>query len=402
MLALPACGVKGRTHKTRENIEFFRSLNRLSIAGFRACRIAQCEPAVRVPNRQRSRAKLLNFVKQLLVFTFCLLCLAAHAQTDTVGKDARVVIVEDSRATHAFEPDPAIVRKMVERGIVRLTGKTNSALAWQSLVTIKDVIGIKVFSTPGPNSGTRPAVVGAVIEELLNAGIKPTNIVIWDKHLYDLRLAGFDALAQKYNVRIAGAADAGFDPNVYVDKPIIGNLVWGDLEFGKEGPTIGRKSFLTKLLTHDITKIINIPPLLNHNMAGVCGNLYSLAMGSIDNSIRFESTPDRLFTAVPDIYNLTNLFDRVAINITDALVGQYKGEQETKLHYAVELNQIWFSKDAVALDVLALRELEREREVNGANPPPSAMELYQNASWVELGISDPKRIHVEMFKANAQ
>ncbi len=309
-------------------------------------------------------------------------------------------MVEDARATTAFEPDQNLVRTMVERGILRFTGKTSSAMAWRSLVSTQDVIGIKVFSTPGPNSGTRPSVVGAVVEELLAAGMKPTNIVIWDKHLLDLRLAGFDTLAHKYHVRLAGAAEAGYDPNVFVEKSIIGNLVWGDLEFGHEGPTVGRKSFVTKLLTHDVTKIINIPPLLNHNMAGVSGALYSLAMGSTDNSIRFESRADRLFTAVPDIYNLTNLFDHVAINITDALIGQYKGEQETKLHYAVELNQIWFSKDAVALDVLALTELERERQANGATSPPSAMELYQNATWVELGISDPKRIKVEMFKAN--
>ena len=339
-------------------------------------------------------------MNRLFAFLICAACFSARAQLTAPGKEARVVVVEDARATTAFETDQSVVRKMVERGILRFTGQTNSAMAWRSLVSTQDVIGIKVFSTPGPNSGTRPSVVGAVVEELLSAGMKPTNIVIWDKHLWDLRLAGFDALAHKYHVRLAGAAEAGFDPNVYIDKSIIGNLVWGDLEFGHEGPTIGRKSFVTKLLTRDVTRIINIPPLLNHNMAGVNGALYSLSMGSVDNSLRFESRPDRLFTAVPDIYNLTNLFDHVAINITDALVGQYQGEQETKLHYAVELNQIWFSKDAVALDVLALAELERERQANGATSPPSPMELYQNASWVELGISDPKRIHVDLIKAN--
>jgi uncharacterized protein (DUF362 family) len=326
-----------------------------------------------------------------------LLCLSARAQSAAPTKDARVVVVEDAHATSAFEPDPNIVRHMVERGIVRFTGQTNSASAWRTLVSTNDVIGIKVFSTPGPHSGTRPAVVAAVIEELLSAGMRPTNIVIWDKHLFDLRFAGFDEMAQKYHVRFAGAAETGFDPNIYYDNAVIGNLVWGDLEFRK-GAETGRKSYVTKLLTHNITKIINIPPLLNHNMAGVSGALYSLAMGSVDNSIRFESRPDRLATAVPDIYNLTNIFDRVAINITDALIGQYRGGEETLLHYAVELNQIWFSKDAVALDVLAVTELEREREVAKAVADKPNMELYQNASLLELGISDPKRIRVEMFK----
>ena len=64
---------------------------------------------------------------------------------------------------------------------------------------------------------------------------------------------------------------------------------------------------LVPLLTQSITKIINIAPLLNHNMAGVCGNLYSLAMGSVDNTIRFKFSPDRLATAVPEIYAMASL-----------------------------------------------------------------------------------------------
>jgi uncharacterized protein (DUF362 family) len=340
-------------------------------------------------------------VNRLVVTAVFLLSLAARAQLGVAGKEARVVIVEDPRATTTFEPDAAVVRKMVERGIVRFTGKTNSTLAWRSLVSTNDVIGIKVFSTPGPHSGTRPSVVGAVIEELLAAGMRATNIVIWDKHLWELRLNGFDDVAQKYHVRLAGAAEAGFDPKVYYDNALLGNLVWGDLEFGK-GAQTGRKSYVSKLLTHDITKIINIPPLLNHNTAGVSGALYSLSMGSVDNSIRFESRADRLATAVPDIYNMTNLFDRVAINITDALIGQYRGEENTLLHYAVGLNQIWFSKDAVALDVLGVVELERERRAANAEGEKVNMELYQNASLIEIGISDPKKIRIDMFREKAK
>jgi uncharacterized protein (DUF362 family) len=169
------------------------------------------------------------------------------------------------------------------------------------------------------------------------------------------------------------------------------------LEFGK-GAQTGRKSYLSKLITRDVTKIINIPPLLNHNMAGGSGALYSLSMGSVDNTIRFESRPDRLATAVPDVYNMTNLYDRVAINITDALIGQYRGEENTLLHYAVELNQIWLSKDAVALDVLGIVELERERHDAKAEADKVNMELYQNASLLEIGISDPKKIRVDMFR----
>lgn len=126
------------------------------------------------------------------------------------------------------------------------------------------------------------------------------------------------------------------------------------LDFDRSGKTSGRDSYVTKLLTKTVTKIISIAPLLNHNDAGVCGNLYSLAMGSIDNTLRFEASPERLATAVPEIHAKRELSDHVVLNITDALIGQYQGEQTSLLHYSVELNQIWPSKDPVALDVLAI------------------------------------------------
>ena len=49
---------------------------------------------------------------------------------------------------------------------------------------------------------------------------------------------------------------------------------------------------------------------LNHYRAGVSGNLYSLTMSSVDNTLRFESDPERLATAVPEMYALPEVGDR--------------------------------------------------------------------------------------------
>ena len=126
---------------------------------------------------------------------------------------------------------------------------------------------------------------------------------------------------------MAGSVQTGWDEKVFYnpDSPILGNLIWGDLEFGKKGDGVGRKSFVSKLVSRELTKIINVTPLLNHNEAGVSGNLYSLATGSVDNLIRFESSPGTLATAIPEIYSLAALSDHVVLNITDALICQYEG-----------------------------------------------------------------------------
>jgi hypothetical protein len=237
-------------------------------------------------------------------------------------------------------------------------------------------------------------VVAAVIQELLAAGLPPGHIVIWDKHQTDLRLAGYFDLAKRFGVRVAGSAEAGYDEKVFYDTPLLGNLVWGDLEFGEKGEGIGRKSFVSKLVSSDMTKIINITPLMNHNEVGVFGNLFSLATGSVDNFARFESDRDRMARAVPEIYALPALSDRVVLNITDALICQYEGEERSLLHYSAILNQLRFSRDPVALDVLSLQELDHQRELANAPVVKNDPDLYNNAALLELGVSDLKKIDV--------
>src|SRR6266704_223745 len=118
--------------------------------------------------------------------------LAAEAfSASSAGPSARVVIVHDPAATDAFRPRPEKIRAMVSRAITNFTGKATVPAAWRSLVSTQDVIGIKVVSAPGANSGTRPAVVAAVVEGLLTAGLPPRQIVVWDKQLSDLQEAGF-------------------------------------------------------------------------------------------------------------------------------------------------------------------------------------------------------------------
>ncbi len=310
----------------------------------------------------------------------------------------RVVIVEDRAATDAFQPRLEVVEVMVRRGLTNLTGQATVRAAWLSLLTMDDIVGLKVYSRPGVTSGTRPAVVAAVAQSLIAEGMRPEQIIIWDKEEADLREAGFMTLAAQLGVRVAASTQAGYNATNYYDTPLIGNLLFGELEFEKKGEGVGRKSFVAKLVTSEMTKIINITPLLNHNEAGVCGNLYSLALGSVDNSLRFENDPGRLAQAVPEIYALPILGDRVVLNITDALICQYEGGQRGLLHYSTVLNQLRFSRDPVALDVLSVKELTRQRgSSRGPNLRPN-LELYRNAALLELGVGDLSRIQIETIR----
>ena len=138
--------------------------------------------------------------------------------------------------------------------------------------------------------------------------------------------------------------------------------------------------------------------MLNHYQAGVCGNLYSLALGSVDNVFRFERDPERLATAVPEIYALPTLGDRVVLSIVDALICQYEGENTIRLHDSSVLNELRLSTDPVALDVLSVQELNRQRQVAGLPINTNRFEIYPNASELELGVSDLSNIRIDRPK----
>ena len=354
-------------------------------------------------NVSRNGAK----ARQLLVFfalgALALAGLAQGSQSQLLPEQrsnaTRVVIVQDNEATEAFEPRIERLRPMVEHGLRTLAGKTSVAAAWLSLISTQDIVGLKVYCGPGSASGTRPAVVAAVIESLLKAHIATNHIIVWDRRLVDLKNSGFDELAARYGVLMEACSADSYDPKVFYENSLLGRLMWGDSHFGNESETVARKSFVSTLVSKRITKIVNITPMLNHHTAGVCGNLYSLAMGSVDNTARFESDYSRLATAVPEIYALPALGDHVVLNIVDALICQYQGEQTTLLHYSTVLNQLRFSKDPVALDLLSIQELDKQRRAAGiSSSHTNSMELFENASLLELGTSDPQNIRIEMVR----
>lgn len=307
----------------------------------------------------------------------------------------RVLVVEHPGASVSFEPQAGPLKLMVELGLRQFTSSDSPKAAWDSLVSSNEVVGIKVHSSPGKTSGTRPLVVEAVVQSLLQAGIPGGRIVIWDRRAEDLRSAGYPELANRLGVGITSAVEAGYDGAHYYESPILGRLVFGDLEFGRKAEGVGRRSHVTKLLTRRVDKVIQISPLLNHNIASVSGSLYGMAIGSVDNILRFDQNMDNLATAAPEIYALPQVGDKVALHIVDALICQYQGEERSLLHYSTQLRQLWFSKDPVALDLTALAELGKRRRDAGAPAIPQNLKLYDNAALLDLGVGDISRIQIE-------
>ncbi len=177
------------THKTSmdEKWQVTSDVKNNSVRGLQSCHMSRVT--------RRALHWMLDVARFPVAFLIAgFIGLSAHAadfSLRSTNAPSRVVIVENPNAVSDFQPDAGIVQDMVNRGLTSLTGKAEVTGAWRSLVSTQDVVGIKVCAEPGEISGTRPAVVAAVIHGLLDAGVPPDNIIIWDKQTDDLRAAGF-------------------------------------------------------------------------------------------------------------------------------------------------------------------------------------------------------------------
>ena len=88
----------------------------------------------------------------------------------------------------------------------------------------------------------------------------------------------------------------------------------------------------------------------------------------------------------------------MALLVTDALLAQYQGGPSSFLQYSAVLDQLWFSRDPVALDTLALKELAHQRKQFDAPTLWTNYQIYTNAVLLQLGVNDPSRIRVEKVK----
>jgi len=326
--------------------------------------------------------------------------MSVHVRAAEPAK-ALVHSVYDGDATQSFVPDAAIVRRMVDRGVQAVAGTNDLAAAWRRFIKPSDVVGFRVVSAPGSISGTRPAVVEALIASLLSCGHPARQIVIWDKRASDLILAGYPKMAERLGLRWAATEEVGWDESHSYDNATIGRLLIGDLEFNRrDQANVGRKSFVSRLLTRYVTKIIPVTPLLSHHLLWVNGQITNLSLGAVDNTMRFEQEAGRLAEALPEVCALDDLFPRLAFGVTDALICQYRGEERTYLHYALTLNQLRFSTDPVALDALSVDDIRKARATNPTDgEKPFKTELYNNCALLDMGIADLNQITVKTLSA---
>jgi uncharacterized protein (DUF362 family) len=186
--------------------------------------------------------------------------------------------------------------------------------------------------------------------------------------------------------------------------PLLGKLVWGDVEYisdkGKSVPlsdveNTSNVSHFCRILANDVTKVINVPVMSTSSTNGIAGCLYNMTIPNIDNWRRFAQGTPFGAESIAVIYANPVVSQKVVLNIMDGLLAQYGGGPESQPNFALHHGSLYASKDPVALDSVALKQLDAFRAKSNFPPVGRLASYIQTATTVGLGNSDASRIEVK-------
>jgi hypothetical protein len=318
--------------------------------------------------------------------------ICASLQAQVIPGQSIVFAAHDPAAITQYQTNPAVVRGMVNRLVLAVTGQPDLARAWRSLVSPNDKIGIKISAAGGELFTTHRDVVNAIVDGLVAAGHPRANIIVWDRSLGGIKEAGYRPDKEGYQIKSIAPRD-GYDPKAIFTAPMSGKLIWGDLEFRSDRgripllsdqETTSEDSHFARILSSEVTKVINVPVMSDSGSCGIAGCIYNMTIPNIDNWRRFTQSPWGQ-AAIAEIYHNPMVSSKVVLNIMDGLLAQYAGGPEPQPNFAIHHATILASKDPVAIDALAVRQIEEWRAKARLMPITPLAQHVQAAGQLRIG-----------------
>lgn len=319
----------------------------------------------------------------------------------------KVVQIQDNNCIIKDNFNSEAIERMIERGMLSLTGAKNISDAWLMFVSTEDRIGLKLNPVAGTLLSTSIEVTQAIIKQLAAAGIPTKNIIIWDRREFQLNEVGFT----KENfpeITITGTErkdemGSFYDENgnLYSDSMIDKDwYYWADVEGNYDVETLpyminsGKYSYFSKIVTQQVDKIINIPILKNAG-SSITLCLKNLAYGSISNTGRLHK---QLWAETcAEVCAFPPLRDKVVLNIVDGIRGCYDGGPAANPQFITEYKTILMGTDPVAVDrigydIILKKRLEENIQKEESPKGRKFLELAEN---LQLGVADINKIDLK-------
>ena len=278
--------------------------------------------------------------------------------------------------TSAGRVSSDIVQKLLDTAMENFYNVSSPRKAWQRVVGSEDIVGIKVNCLAGKGISTSIELVEAIQERLLEVGVKPHRIIVWDRLNNDLERAGYQIYYGKRKPQCYGNDQIGYSRDVY--------------EYGSVG------SRLSRIILHQCTAVINVPILKDHGIVGVTMALKNF-FGAIDNPNKYHDSVGDPYIA--DVNMISEIRNKVRLTICDAITAQYEGGPPYMPQWTWPHNGLLVGTDMVALDHVGWQMIEDKRKEVGMEPLKTlGREPTYIATAAEpargLGTNDPNKIEI--------
>ena len=323
----------------------------------------------------------------------------------------KVVQVINERCLKGQKVDAKVVADMVDDGIGKLTGLPRKK-SFDLFFTKSDVVGLKINPVGAPLICTKPELVAGVVAWLEKGGLPRRNIVIWDRFDDMLKEAGYtqerfpgvriealQTMAEEgkpwKNDRGEHVSAALFDKDAYYfAKGVLGTGVKGyenDDSYQNQHVFAGEYSYFGKLVTKELTKIVNLAAFKNTGN-GVSMATKNLGYGVVCNTGRLHQP--LFFRVCTEVTAAPWVRDKLVLNITDAIRGQYDGGPMGNAQFTYPMHSLFFATDPFALDMTCHNLMVAKRKAMGVkvNENPKFTDYLYQGEKLGLGIADPARI----------
>ena len=305
--------------------------------------------------------------------------LPAAADTTTGSEKSRVVVARDPLLRGpGTDVDAKRIAALVDRALLAFFGlpesSQNPAEAWRKIVKPADTVSLKVNTLGGRGISTSTVLVEEICERLQQAGVRASNILVWDRDTAELERAGFRASVGGERVQCYGTDHAGYEDDL---------SAWG---------SVGSR--LSKILTRQTSVLINLPVLKDHDGAGVTLALKNM-YGAVHNPNKYH--PNGCNPYVADLNMLPEIRSRMRLSICDATTAMYEGGPGFKPEHSWKPNALLVATDPVALDWTGWQMIERKRREMGLKTldadgrAPAYISTAADSDH-RLGHADPARI----------
>ncbi len=251
-----------------------------------------------------------------------------------------------------------VVARMLDRAAMLATGTSRIKEAWLSIVSPNDRVAILIDAQLPPVS---LALLDALIDRLVTAGVRPGNIIVWADSETSLFSAGLMVRRDPDGVKTMGADSEGF------------------------------RGGISRIVLDHCDTLINFARLRADRRIGIWGATANQT-ACVPRPRRFEMLGDQ--RQLPAAAARPSVKLRAKMHILDALQPNYALGGVARPPYW-DCGKLLMSVDCVALDVVGKQVIEDKRaEVADITMPvsPTVTYLQEAHKLHRLGQSDPSQI----------